>query len=374
MTQRLRVLHLISHPPSGVDYIPGRPVRPKVWEDDWTSASPGSSGIRHLELRWEATATQGRPFTRRRPRDGETLATSSSHASWMDPSPARLPPLLRAIANRSAAVDTPARAPRRRQQPSVPLDDSVDVACPAPTVPPWASVYRVIADRRLPRHHRATAWRLLHGFLPCGAFLLHVQRTADADATSTCPHPACLGASATLTHIFVTCPLARTVVGWLSDVWATIEPGNRPPATFAVFAVGDLREWMPRTPDLWVRLRLRALHELWCAARSSPQPSANGVASRIILGAAADMRLDWLRASLPAHILADACGSWMTGGGRSLSPEAGRDQFAQLWCVNGTLCQLPAVGAASPLVRWSATWPVPLPPTPVHPAGTALVS
>ena len=304
---------------------------------------------------------------RLRPRDSDDLPSSSSHASWMDPSPPRQHPLHRANATRRATLASEPPQRRRPPTPARPADDTLDLARPTAGVPPWAPVYRAIGDRRLPRDHRLVAWRLLHGLLPCGAFLLHVQPSAAADAASTCGRPACRAAPANLTHIFLSCQLAQSIVGWLCDVWAAIEPGNRPPATFAVIAVGDPAAWQPGSPVLWTRLRLRVLHELW-RSRSvgsdiqQPPMPASAVASRIVLGAAADMRLDWLRATMPAHALADACGTWMTGGGQPQSPDAAKAQFAQLWCVNGTLCQLSAVGATQPHIRWSHAWPVPFPP------------
>ena len=73
----------LCRPPA---YIVGRPIRPEVWEDDWDSAAPGDSGIRHMEQRWDASAAAARPFSRSRPRDSDDLPSWSSHAPWMDPS------------------------------------------------------------------------------------------------------------------------------------------------------------------------------------------------------------------------------------------------------------------------------------------------
>ena len=372
MSQRMRVIHLISKPPNGAEYLIGHPVRPKVWEDDWNSASPNSTGIRREEQRWEISAQAkvsaglyGTPF-----QDGTSLMTASSHAPWMQSPPPRLHPRDRIAANTDQSADI---SPRSLSQPNPPepADDTIDIAHPAPGVPPWATVYRAIGDRSLPREHRIIAWRLLHGFLPCGAFLMHVSSRPSNTTykASRCSHPACSSAPANLTHIFTSCNIAKAVVGWLCAVWATVEPGNKPPASFAVIAVGDPRAWTTKWPQLWLRLRLRLLHELWRShsvmqhATDQQSAPASSIARRIILGAAADMRLDWLRASMSAHVLADACGSWMTGGRRTQTPAEARETFRQLWCQNDILCQLPPTGAASPLIRWSTNWPVPLPAT-----------
>ena len=182
-----------------------------------------------------------------------------------------------------------------------------------------------------------------------------------------CPVPACGGAAHNLTHIFGTCSVAAAVVAWICDVWAAVEPGNRPPASFAVIAAGDLTIWRPHAPDLWLRLRLQLLFSLWQAAdTATPEkpPSAAAVAARIIAGMTAAMRMDWLRASMPAYELTDTCGQWLTGTGPTLSPEAARDQFAALWCVRGVLCRAPPSPLHSPEVRWNTVWPVTLPRTP----------
>ena len=375
MSQRLRVINLISKPPNSAPYLTGHPVRPKVWEDDWDSAQPGSRGIRHEEQRWadSAAAKVSAGLFDSPMQDGTSLETASTHAPWMNPPPPRLHPRERAAAAIVArqAADDPPPPTRRAPPPTTPTaDDTVDIARPTKDKPPWASIYKIIGDRSLPREHRIIQWRLLHGFIPCGAFLMHVNTrpTRATNKASKCSHPGCNSAPANLSHIFITCQLAQALVGWLCDVWGAIDPGHRPPPTFAVLAVGDTRAWKPQWPALWTRLRLRLLHELWRSHAAMQQDGgqhrpapASAVASRIVLGAAADMRLDWLRASMPAHVLADACGSWMTGGGRPRSLAEARTEFEKLWCANGVLCQLPPAGAPKPIIRWSASWPVPFP-------------
>ena len=374
MSQRLRVIHLVSKPPNGATYLTGHPVRPKVWEDDWSSATPGTCGIRHEEQRWEdsAQAKVSAGLYDAPMQDGTSLATASTRAPWMQSPPPRQHPRHRAAAA-AAARQAAGVPPPSHSRPPAPAtanaDDTVDIARPATGAPPWAPVYKAIGDRSLPREHRILAWRLLHGFIPCGAFLMHVslRPTRATNQASRCSHPACNSAPANLSHIFISCKIAEAVVKWLCGTWGAIDPGNTPPATFAVIAVGDPGAWTPQWPQLWLRLRLRALHELWRSHAAmqqddtqSPAP-ASAVASRIILGATADMRLDWLRATMPAAALADACGSWMTGSGRTPSPDEAREQFNQLWCANGVLCQMPPAGAPRPLIRWSASWPLPLP-------------
>lgn len=353
--QRMRTLHLVDIGRRG--YSAGQPLRPDVWEDNWTTTSP-AYGVRRLEAQWE-TARQGlaRAAADRR-RELADASAASSHASWMERPPQRPSRADRTRARAERSASPPRRIPR------VPPDDTIDAAAKGQPTPPWQGVWRALHDRRVPRDHREIGWRILHAALHCPARRAAYDRSGQAQ----CPRPSCGGAPANLTHVFGACTLASAVVAWICDVWAAIEPTNRPPATFAVIAAGDIREWQTSHAHLWLRLRLRLLHELWrvsAADGAVVSTPASAIAARIVSGAAADMRLDWLRAQLPAETLAEACGTWMTGSGPRLTPAAARAQFAALWCPGNTLCRLPASDdAAAPDIRWSASWPVPFPGRP----------
>jgi hypothetical protein len=70
----------------------------------------------------------------------------------------------------------------------------------------------------------------------------------------------------TLSHVFLTCPLASQVWSWLGTVWESVT-GHRFPMSVAVLLADDRRPWRP-TPDpeaLWVRLRLLCVAALWKA-------------------------------------------------------------------------------------------------------------
>lgn len=362
--QRLRVIQLRED--CGPEYLVGQPLRPRVWEDDWSAADP-DRGIRHVEARWAEHHRERQEAAVVRRRALSQASAEASAASWMRPSPSRRHPRDRAR-DRSPPPAPQLEPPHRRRLPLHPPDDAVDLAARQLPAPPWRGVWLAVQDRRLPRDHREVAWRVLHAALPCAAFR---ARYGAADSPA-CPRPACGASPADLTHTFVTCELAASVVGWICDVWAAIEPLNRPPPTFAVIAAGDDRQWRPGHAALWLRLRLRLLYELWVTSAAGASASAvppSAVAVRIVAGAAAEMRLDWLRACMPAEVLADACGTWMTGAGPRLTPEAARAQFADTWCAAGQLCRLPAdAGANVPDIRWSAVWPVPFPGRPPDPA------
>ena len=369
VTHRMRVLNLMATPPSGQTYAAGQPVRPKVWETDWAASSAGGGGIRHLEQRWtdaaERRAASAQPSQSRvRPHgDGEINAS----AAGQPVAQSRLLPIQRAAqraAHREEAEEQASRQSQAQRPPPRPPDDD-DVSDAAGTTqpkPPWASVYSRLRQRRIPRRQRWVAMQLLHGTLPCAAYKHHHSPAQIPSAA--CPVPAYAGAAANLTHVFGTCSVATAVVSWICDVWAVIEPGNRPPASFAVIAVGDLAVWRPRAQGLWLRLRLQLVFSLWQAADMATPAVPNSapvVAARIVAGIAAAIRMDWLRASMPAHELADTCGQWMTGAGPALSPTAAREQFASLWCVRDVLCRAPSSPACSPEILWNTVWPVRVP-------------
>jgi hypothetical protein len=369
--QRMRILALIANPPAAAPYVAASPVRPKVWETDWAAPDVGETGIRRLEQRWaaavDAAAAGNAPAQGAvRARTGHNRDTAEQQSEPL----ARLHPLQRAAQRVARAIlaeqQNPQRPQRRRPPPRPPDPDDVSDAAnqpsPAQPRPPWASAYSRLNQRRLPRRQRWVALQLLHGALPCAAY--KHQHSPDRHPCGRCPVPACAGASANLTHIFGRCSVAAAVVNWICDVWMAIEPGNRPPTSFAVIAAGDFTVWRPHAPDLWLRLRLQLIFSLWQAAdmaKPEKPPSAAAIAASVVAGIAAAVRMDWLRASMPVHELAGACGQWLTGAGPMLTPAAARDQFAALWCVRGVLCQYPASPSQPLVVRWSTVWPVPIP-------------
>ena len=353
--QRLRVLHLLDISRRG--YVAGQPLRPDVWEDDWADAG-SSQGVRRIEAKWEARRQGFARDAADRRRELADAGAASSRAAWMDPAPPRPSPADRGRARAERSTTATPRTPRE------PPDDTVDAAARQHPLAPWRGVWQALHDRHIPREHREIGWRVLHAALHCPA-----RRAAyDRRVQASCQRPSCGGAAAGLTHIFGACTLASAVVAWLCDVWAAIEPTNRPPATFAVIAAGDTRQWQTPHRSLWLRLRLRLLHELWrvsAAEDAIVSTPASAIASRIVAGAAADMRLDWLRARLPAETLAEACGTWMTGSGPRLTPATATDQFGALWCPGDILCRLPVCAdTAVPDIRWTASWPVPFPGRP----------
>ena len=153
-------------------------------------------------------------------------------------------------------------APRRdRQVPALepavepaqsrgPPSDTVDAAAPAAgQAARWAHVWRVIHTSHLDRRQRIMAWRLLHGKLFVGAFSQHIRRRG------------CESQAATLTHVFITCPLAAGVWDWHAATWAAVTGETAPPRSTDLLLADDTRVWEPpqQLRPLWQRLRLATI-------------------------------------------------------------------------------------------------------------------
>jgi hypothetical protein len=90
--------------------------------------------------------------------------------------------------------------------------------------------------------------------------------TVPADALF-CLHTSC-GAPHfdTLSHTFLTCPLAQELWRWLGDVWSALTDA-RFPVCAAVLMADDRRMLRPAPDavDMWIRLRILGLATLWKA-------------------------------------------------------------------------------------------------------------
>ena len=111
---------------------------------------------------------------------------------------------------------------------------------------PWGEAWRVVLDRRLDRSQRILAWRILHGTLRIGAFLLRTG--VGMRAQHVCPHACCSAVPATLAQIFVTCPMAAAVVAWVSATWAALMGESGPPHSADLVLADDCRALAPSMP------------------------------------------------------------------------------------------------------------------------------
>lgn len=285
----------------------------------------------------------------------------STDAPWMH-TPRPRPPPQRA---RTAEV-SPAQPLASPRPPPQPPDETVDLAAPAPSPrPPWASVWTAINSSDLDRAARVTCWRLLHGKLFVGAFQRHIHR--GSAASHLCPHGTCQQQLATLSHVFISCPIAAPVWQWFANTWAAITAGPAPRLTADLLLADDRRGgWYPPASlrPLWHRLRLLIISKLWAAYSTGHlQPgshsSAAHVAARVLAAARAMMRRDWLLVEADIRQESGILSDWLRGRRPSLS----REEFNSRWCHNATLCSLPAEDATQPDISWTAVHPVPLPVT-----------
>ena len=208
-----------------------------------------------------------------------------------------------------------------------------------------------------------TAWRLLHGKLFVGGFSRHVHRADPAG--HACPHPCCAGQLATLTHVFITCPLAAGVWDWFAATWAAVTGDDAPPRSADLLLADDTRIWGPprQLRQLWHRLRLAAICQLWAAyQRGRHQPDAaaitpGAVAARILSSCRKALLADWRLATVSVRQTAGVLSDWLRG----RDPMITREQFAARWCHRAVLCALEELPGAQPVIHWSAQHPVPLP-------------
>ena len=231
----------------------------------------------------------------------------------------------------------------------------VDVLAPPPErppAPPYARAWRDLCDSELDRRHRAVAWKLLHGSLFVGVFTAYI-RHHDSVEQCQCPHPACLGAPQTLTHVFMECTHARAVLLWLARLWAAVTGEQAPEITAAVLLAADDRGW--RLDDalrpLWLRLRLATLWHLWCAAQrcclaGEASPTAAVLAARIVHDCCGALRRDWVRVREDVALGAGVPSDWLRGRPGTLTLA----EFQARWCHRGILCRVEQ-GAARPTIR-----------------------
>ena len=151
-------------------------------------------------------------------------------------------------------------------------DDIIDVleACGShPQQAQWRHIWELASASYLNRQHRVLWWRLLHGSLMCGAYKAYIGRALPAQAN--CPFSCCIDPNQpqTISHLFITCPVAATVTQWLCRLWQAMT-GYLPVVSVAsLLAAGTPSEQLPSDAlfQTWHRLRLAVLHRIWAASQ-----------------------------------------------------------------------------------------------------------
>ncbi|KAI8463548.1 MAG: hypothetical protein J3K34DRAFT_526893, partial [Monoraphidium minutum] len=241
------------------------------------------------------------------------------YAAWMDPSPPRDPPLVRAARGADRAAAAAARA-AAAAAPTAPANDDCADALPGDGErrPQWRAVWRRACDRLLPRELRGFAWMLLHAALSCGgaqAAFWSPGQPGLADAVC-CSNAACRAAAPggwpleTLMHALLDCPAVRPALRWLADLWPRFSGGSAPPLTAAVWLQDSPAAWRPHAAQAgaearahaeqrWAYLRLAVLEAAWrlrCRRRRGGQQfGAADVVDDVIEGVERRVLADWQR-------------------------------------------------------------------------------
>ncbi|KAL3146140.1 hypothetical protein ABBQ38_015482 [Trebouxia sp. C0009 RCD-2024] len=184
----------------------------------------------------------------------------------------------------------------------------------------------------------------------CGAFSAYIGRATVEQAC--CPYACCSSPAQpqTISHMFLECPMAATVISWLCRLWQAMT-GHLPDASVATILAASTSEGQCASDALlqtWHRLRLAVLHSIWTAARiaassthassrASQSSSQSHLASRLALKTVTSMiHHDWVKCNDDVRQLVGVCSSWLRGRDPSMTLEA----FRNLWCHRNTLASI----------------------------------
>jgi len=296
-TQRLLQLQCARQLYPG--WEPGVGMRPRLWRDAQGREAP-AAGLRQLEAgqkrSFEAMLAAGGVVggsgggSSSSAADVSAFATPAQmaayHASWMDASPPRLHPRQR-VAAAAAAVTTQRQQQVQQHAAGPAVDDTWDPVLGFHTGRaicgrPWVAAYRRAAHKQLPRRLREFGWRLLHASTRVGARRMHVAPAGTPVAAFACQHQQCqqqqpLPPLATLSHVFITCPVAVVVLKWFARVWQQVQPGALVnTASSRIMLLDDHQVWAPPSQKaaLWTFLRLlllESLHVVMCRQAGQQQ-------------------------------------------------------------------------------------------------------
>jgi hypothetical protein len=383
--RRMLRMRLAADPRWSRLYVPGRGIRPVLWPEPG-GAAPGAAagradlqgGIPGLEQHWADVL--GRPLV---PQPGAAVAPRRAgdqglrpeyDAPWMHPSPARQPPLDRALRAAQAGPSALAGAlpPDAAAVPVAAaagqwLSDTDALALPGgpPAPPSYRRVWeRLHGQLGLPRPAVCSAWRVLHGVLYCGAFRARLDDRLPARA-ACCMCPGCEGHLDTLSHSFVTCPAVGPAADWLLALWGAVA-GQPPLKDARVLLADDDRVWRPEVGGaclwpLWSAMRVLYLHAVWCCRtgqrlRGAPF-GARQVVGMLVALLRKHIQQDWARALRAPVSEPDLQAHWVRGGyGQAWTVQRFRDK----WCLGDVLARVDGQPDGSHLVhvRLSMAHPV----------------
>jgi len=214
--QRLRLIRSFAtkHPlaPSGLT------CRPRLLPLPASEQSVAET-LHAMEVKWVASMRASSRGTARL-----SSEMSDSLPAWMTPSQTSR---MHWSDRRQQRQEQHQQQTQQQQAPQLPLeraaaDDTIDVleACGSHAQQAqWRHIWELASASYLDRRHRVLWWRLLHGSLMCGAYKSYIGRATPAQAN--CPFSCCINPSQlqTISHLFLTCPVAATVTDWLCRLW-----------------------------------------------------------------------------------------------------------------------------------------------------------
>ncbi|KAL3148224.1 hypothetical protein ABBQ38_013698 [Trebouxia sp. C0009 RCD-2024] len=206
----------------------------------------------------------------------------------------------------------PSQQPNQPHSGRATIHDTVDVLAPPgrhPQLSEWRRLWQLASAAYFNRQHRVLWWRILHGCVMCGAFSAYIGRATVEQAC--CPYACCSSPAQpqTISHMFLECPMAATVISWLCRLWQAMT-GHLPDASVATILAASTSEGQCASDALlqtWHRLRLAVLHSIWTAARiaassthassqASQSSSQSHLASRLALKTVTSMiHQDWVK-------------------------------------------------------------------------------
>ncbi len=346
------------------DYVPGRAVRPRLWQHPLHAAG---SGLKELERSWcerirlkrtrELDLTSGAPWllsrhdpqrppaVRRRHTQSEGQAPLSSQHQ---PQPAATGPAMHPgpLAPQQPGPSSGFPPPPLPQQPP-PAGHQAP-----PQSDPSAQFWNQLWSAPISNRTKVFGYRLMHAALPCAA--MRAARFHQQPQDAYCPHCPAPGGPRPrpledYTHLFLECPTYAPALQWLLDIWQHIT-GHRPPADATVLVAADPSTW-PDAPDgvhaqLWLALRLVVLHSIWDArcSRDDTRRTARAVVLAAVRTLREEMLLQFNHSTFEARLqrvlppavmqvqrLAEASNSldvWLASGLCSLSADGQRLNLA----------------------------------------------
>ncbi|DBA69810.1 TPA: hypothetical protein ACH3X2_14309 [Trebouxia sp. C0005] len=323
--------------------------------------------LQAIEARWVASM---QPSSRGTARLGSEV--SASLPAWMTPSQT---PRVHWSDRQQQRQEQHQQQTQQQPAAQLPLEkaaanDTIDVleACGSHAQQAqWQRTWELASASYLDRQHRVLWWRLLHTSLMCGAYRAYIGRATPAQAT--CPFSCCIGLSQpqTISHLFITCPVAATVTDWLCRLWQAMT-GYLPVVSAASLLAADTpSEQLPSNELLqtWHRLRLAVLHSIWAASqiaqasRPTQAPDASEPVATLVSSPSSQqasftshhghlarqlalktiramIRNDWTKCNDDIRQISGVCSSWLRGKDPNMTLAA----FQSLWCYNGVLASV----------------------------------